>query len=151
MGIEICSLVFDNVLSYEVIQKKEDWQDGISIMENSIVKEDLYKNGPLFFSFSPISNEEVTGKFTYYLPINSPIHLSEESNFSFKDTLMLERALLMRQLEQDIDFYSAYEILKTYANAHEIELDKTYYCVLLEVYGDYIFDLYVPIKDLGDE
>ncbi|MFF2753562.1 hypothetical protein ACFVR1_07345 [Psychrobacillus sp. NPDC058041] len=149
MGIDMCSLVFNNVLTYEVVQKKEDWQEGITIMEDTIVNKDVYKNGPLFFSFSPNSAEGKTGKFTYYLPINSTLHLTEESNFSFQDSLILERALLLRQ--QDIDFYSAYETFENYANFHQIELDKKYYCVLLEVYDDYIADFYVPIKEQGDE
>jgi hypothetical protein len=149
MGIEMCSLVFNNVLSYDVVQKMEDWQEGITMMEDTIVNKDVYKNGPLFFSFSQNPTEGKTERFTYYMPINSTVLLPEESNFSFQDSLILERALLLRQ--QDIDFYSASETLKNYANGHQIELDKTYYCVLLEVYGEYIADFYVPIKAQGDE
>ncbi|TQR21296.1 DUF5085 family protein [Psychrobacillus vulpis] len=151
MGIELCSLVFDNVLTYKVEQKKEDWQEGIYALEDFTLNKDVYKNGPLFFSFVQSSRDYKSGSFTYYLPISSPVTLLDETDFSYLDTLVLERALLLRQADQEMDFYSAFEKVKSYANTNQIELDDTYYCVLLEVYGDYIIDLYVPIKGKGDQ
>lgn len=150
MGIEMCSLVFDNILTYKVEQKKRDWQDGIYTMEDFTLNKDVYKNGPLFFSFEQNATDPESGQFTYYLPINSPVELSEENEFAFEESLILDRALLLRQADEEVDFYAAYEKIKSYANAHKMEMEDTYYCVLLEVYGDYIIDLYVPIKGQGD-
>ncbi|SER67355.1 DUF5085 family protein [Psychrobacillus sp. OK032] len=151
MGIEMASLVFENVLTYEVEQKKADWQDSIYMLEDFTLNKDVYRNGPISFSFVESSTDEKSGRFTYYLPISSPVVLSDEGDFSFKEVFVLERALLMRQADQELDFYAAYEKVKSYANARGIKLDDTYYCVLLEVYGDYIIDLYVPVIGQGDE
>lgn len=147
----MCSLVFENVLTYEVEQKKADWQESIYMLEDFALNKDVYRNGPLSFSFEQSPTDEKSGRFTYYLPISSPVVLSDDKDFTFRETLVLDRALLLRQADQEMDFYAVYEKVKTYARAREIELDETYYCVLLEVYGDYIIDLYVPIKRLGDE
>ena len=51
MGIGMYSLVFDNVLTYEVEQKKEDWQNGVYEIEEFMLNKDVYKNGPVLFSF----------------------------------------------------------------------------------------------------
>lgn len=145
MGIEMCSLVFENVLTYEVEQKKADWQESIYMLEDFTLNKDVYRNGPLCFSFEQSPTDEKSGRFTYYLPISSPVVLSNEEDFSFQDILVLERALILRQADQELDFYAAYEKIKSYASARGIKLAETYYCVLLEVYGDYIIDLYVPV------
>lgn len=151
MGIEMCSLVFENVLTYKVEQKKADWQESIYMLEDFTLNKDVYRNGPICFSFEQSATDEKSGRFTYYLPISSPVVLSDEGDLSFKDVLVLERALLLRQADQEVDFYAAYEKVKSYASARGIKLDDTYYCVLLEVYGDYIIDLYVPVVGQGDE
>lgn len=151
MGIEICSLVFENVLTHEVEQKKADWQECIYMLEDFTLNKDVYRNGPLCFSFEQSPTDEKSGRFTYYLPISSPVVLSDEQDFSFQDILVLERALVLRQADQEMDFYAAYEKIKSYANAKGITLAETYYCVLLEVYGDYIIDLYVPVIGQGEE
>lgn len=151
MGIELCSLIFDNVLTYKVEQKKEDWQEGIFVLEDFTLNKDVYRNGPIFFSFESNLGDDKSGRFTYYLPISSPVVLSDETEFSYVERLELERALLLRQADQENGFYHAYDKIKSYAIANQIELDETYYCVLLEVYGEYIIDLYVPVKGLGDE
>ncbi|MFJ7970338.1 DUF5085 family protein [Psychrobacillus sp. NPDC096389] len=150
MGIEMCSLVFENVLTYEVEQKKADWQESIYMLEDFTLNKDVYRNGPLCFSFEQSPTDEKSGRFTYYLPISSPVVLSNEEDFSFQDILVLERALILRQADQEMDFYAAYEKIKSYASARGIKLAETYYCVLLEVYGDYIIDLYVPVVGQGD-
>lgn len=147
----MCSLVLENVLTYEVEQKKVEWQDSIYLLEDFTLNKDVYKNGPLAFSFEQSQEDEKSGRFTYYQPISSPVVLSDETDFAFQETLILERALLLRQADQEMDFYVAYDKIKSYARAHQIELDDTYYCVLLDVYGEYIIDLYVPIKRQGDE
>jgi len=151
MGIGMYSLVLDNVLTYEVEQKKDDWQNGVYEMENFTLNKDVYKNGPVIFSCKQHTTDKNAGLFTYYLPISSSVVLSDESVFTFKETFVLEKALLLRQADQEIDFYAAYEKVISYANSNKIEVEDTYYCVLLEVYGEYMIDLYVPLKEQGDE
>lgn len=151
MGIGMYSLVLDNVLKYEVEQKKEEWQNGVYEMENFTLNKDVYKNGPVVFSCKQSTTAKNAGRFTYYLPISSSVVLSDESVIKFQETFVLEKALLLRQADQELDFYAAYEKVISYANSNQIEIEDTYYCVLLEVYGEYMIDLYVPLKKQGDE
>ncbi|QNK87569.1 hypothetical protein H7992_20705 [Sporosarcina sp. resist] len=150
MGIEKRSLTFNNVLTYETEQKKENWQEAIFMLEEFTLNKDVYKNGPVFFSFVQNLGDETSGKFTYYLPISSPVVLVEDSDFTFQENLSIGSALVLRQADEKMDFAAAHEEVKAYANTQQIELETTYYCVLLDVYGDIIIDLYVPIKGQGD-
>lgn len=149
MKIEERSLIFDNVIVYETQQLKAEWQEGIFIMEDFPLTQEIYQNGPVFFSVAPVENEPKFGHFMYYLPISAPAHLSDETDFRFEETFRIDKALVLRQADQAADFYAAYERVKDYASEHRIDLADTYYCVLLEVYDDILIDLYVPIQERG--
>ena len=151
MAIEISSLIFDNVITYETEQKKENWQEAIFMLEDFALNKDVYKNGPILFSFEQNIDDVTSGHFTYFMPISGPVGLEEGIGFSFRDQLFIPNALELRQANQEIDFNAAYEKVQSYAAEHTIELDDKYYCVLLEVYGVYMIDLYVPIKAKVDQ
>ncbi len=150
MGIGVRSLIFDNLLAYETRQLKKDWLEPYFLMEDFTLTQDIYKNGPVFFSVSEESSDDLYAHFTYYLPINEPVRLADETHFRFQRKLHIEKALVLRQADEELDFQTAYKKLKDYAVTHHIPLEDTYYCVLLEVYDDYLIDLYVPIKEMRE-
>lgn len=145
MNIQTKALKLNNLIIYQTRQLRTDWFEGIFIMEDFLLTEGIYKNGPILFSVEPEYNEEKFGNFTYYLPINEAVKLKETIEFSFIDELYVEEALLLRQAEEEVDFQSAFQKMKDYAVEYEIPIDDTFYCVLLEVYGEYMIDLYVPL------
>jgi len=144
MPIEKRSIQFDNLLVYETTQLRTDWQQGIFLMEDLILAEGIYQNGPIFFSVSPLRGEDKFGHFTYYLPINHPVRLENEPDFRYEENFYVEEALTLRQADQELDFYAAYDKVKDYAAEQGIFLEETFYCVLLKVFDDIIVDLYVP-------
>ncbi|MFP7168910.1 DUF5085 family protein [Terribacillus sp. 7520-G] len=146
MTIEAKQLYFSNVLIYKNTMLREDWQEGVVIMENFTLNEDIYRNGPVFFSVKPVENEPKFGLFEYFLPINEWVELEEHPNFRFEPEFKVEEALVLRQASEELDFQTAYTKVKDYAISAGIELEDTYYCFLLEVYEDIIIDVYVPIK-----
>ncbi|GAE95509.1 hypothetical protein JCM21714_4787 [Gracilibacillus boraciitolerans JCM 21714] len=150
MKIEKRAIQFDHLLVHETTQLREQWQDGVYVLEDLIITEGIYQNGPIFFSVSPTKNEEKYGDFTYYMPINGAVSLENETDFHFVRDFFVEEALVMRQADQEIDFYAAKEKLEDYAAESNIKLDDTFYMVLLEVYGDIIIDLYIPVQNRGD-
>lgn len=150
MKYEIRSLTFDHVLTYQTRQLRTEWQEGILLMEDFTLIKDIYQNGPVFFSVEPGEDEGGYGNFTYYLPINEAIEVEEDPHFAYLPQLHIEEALTLRQADQTIDFHAAYEKVQQHAKDIGIALDETFYCVLLEVYGEYIIDLYVPLKNRGE-
>ncbi|ENH96043.1 hypothetical protein J416_12989, partial [Gracilibacillus halophilus YIM-C55.5] len=82
--------------------------------------------------------------------INGAVQLEDESDFRFERDFYVEEALVMRQADQALDFYEARDQLKMYAEEQNMPLEDTFYCVLLEVYGDIIIDLYIPLQKRGE-
>ena len=150
MNYEIRSLVFDHVLTYQIRQLRTDWQEGILLTEDFTLIKDIYQNGPVFFSVEPEMDEKEFSNFTYYLPINEIVMVEDDPHFDYLPQLHLEEALVLRQADHTINFRNAYEKVKQHAKDNGIELEEAFYCVLLEVYGEYIIDLYVPIKNRSD-
>ncbi|GAE32070.1 hypothetical protein [Halalkalibacter hemicellulosilyticus] len=150
MTIEKRALQFDNLLVYEKTQLRTDWQEGFFMMEDLLLSEGIYKTGPVFFSVAPAEGEKSFGHFTYYLPINEAVRLEDEPDFRFEETFRIEDALVLRQANESVDFHAANDRVREYANEQGILLEDTFYCVLLEVYGDMIIDLYVPIQGRGE-
>ena len=54
---------------------------------------------------------------------------------------------IQEQADQETDINEAEKKLRQYALKQNIVLDDTVFCVLLDVYGEYIIDLYIPIKE----
>ncbi|WP_366249419.1 DUF5085 family protein [Terribacillus aidingensis] len=146
MNLEIKQLYFTNVLIYKNTMLREDWQDGVVIMENFILNEDIYRNGPVFFSVKSVDNEPKYGQFEYYLPVNEWVELEGHPKFRFESEIEIGEALVLRQASEEMDFQTAYSKITEYADLKGIELEDSFYCFLLEVYEDIIIDVYVPIK-----
>lgn len=145
MKIDVRSLQFDHVVVYRTRSTKENWQEGIHFLEELELERNIYKNGPVFFSFEQDTDKADFGEFTYYMPINTDIEIEQGTEIEYIDTFSLEQALVYRQADQELDFTSAIQKIRDYSKEEKIEIDDRYFCVLLPVYGDMMIDLYVPI------
>ncbi len=146
--METRSLQFDHLITFQMRDVKENWLEGVKLLEDFPLNHEIYKNGPVFFSYEADSNQENEGIFTYYLPINEEVEFEEDvTDFAYLNQFRLERALLLRQAQDEVDFNAAYNKIQTYAKAQNLPTEDSFICVLLEVYGEYMIDLYVPLKD----
>ncbi|MER2261391.1 MAG: DUF5085 family protein [Psychrobacillus sp.] len=151
MGIELCALMFENLLVYQTEGEKDNWQEGIYYLEDIALSKDVYRNGPLFFSYKEKVDNSGLIEFTYYLPISSQVEVTEDSDFTFQKDFKLDRALLLRQADEMLNINVAFDEIKSFSNENNMEIENYFYCVLLNVYGEYIVDLYAPLKSQGDE
>ncbi|PLR95919.1 hypothetical protein [Bacillus sp. T33-2] len=148
--MEVRSLQFDCLFVYRRHGLKEKWQEGLYYLEDLELNQEVYKNGPVFFSFKSDQNDPERGEFTYYLPINGPVVVKEDADFEYVDSLHIEKALVLRQADQEANFTAAHEKMRIFASKEGIPLDQTYYCVMLDVYGEIIIDLYIPMLERRD-
>lgn len=147
--MEIRGLHFDHLITFRVRDQKENWLEGIKVMEDFPLNHEVYKNGPVFFSFE--EEEAGEGLFTYYMPINTEIEFEEgTTDFAYLNQYQLKQSLLLRQAQEESDFSTAYEKVKAYAAAGNLSVEDSYICVLLNIYGEYIIDLYVPLKEWSE-
>ncbi|MDL4841961.1 hypothetical protein [Aquibacillus rhizosphaerae] len=149
MDIKRGSLYFDHLMTYSMKGKKEEWQEGFAILEELELEQRVYKNGPVFFTFKAHDTGD-KGEFTYYRPINEKVEMAGDSDIQYKEKVDVRDALLLRQAEHYQDFNQAYDSIKNYATESEVDVEDSFYCVLLEVYGDIILDLYVPVLGSGE-
>ncbi|MGF2614301.1 hypothetical protein FZC84_19350 [Rossellomorea vietnamensis] len=149
MEIRRASLYFDHLMTYSMEGKKEDWQEGFAVLEELELEQRVYKNGPVFFTFKSHDTGD-TGEFTYYLPINEEVEMAGDSDIQYQEKVDVPDALLLRQADQYQDFNQAYASIKNYSSENGVDVEDTFYCVLLEVYDDIILDLYVPVAGSGD-
>lgn len=146
--MEIRSLQFDHLITFRTRDVKENWLEGIKVMEDFTFNHEIYKNGPVFFSFEADSKRGNEGIFTYYLPINEEVEFEENiTDFAYLKKFRLGRSLLLRQAHEEVDFNAAYKKIQAYAKGKNIPTEDSFVCMLLEVYGEYMIDLYVPLKE----
>lgn len=146
MKIEKRSLQFNHLLTYETELQRKDWQEGIFVLDDIQLGLELYKNGPIFFQAKSKEENSDNLIFTYYLPLNEEVELEDGASVDYIPQLKVEEALVLRQADQEVDFHAAYQRIKDYAQDNSEEIEDTYYVVLIEVYGEIIIDLYVPLK-----
>ena len=147
--MDIRSLHFDHLITFQVRDKKENWLEGIKILEDFPLNHEVYQNGPVFFSYEEEKDNE--GLFTYYLPINDAVEFEEGiTDFEYIHQFSIEKAILMRQAQEEADFSTAIQKIKSYAATENIAVDNSFICVLLDVYGEYLIDLYVPLKEWSE-
>lgn len=146
--MKIRTLQFDHLITFRTRDIKENWLEGVKVMEDFTFNHEIYKNGPVFFSFEADSKRGNEGIFTYYLPINEKVEFEEGiTDFAYLETFRLGRSLLLRQAHEEVDFNAAQKKIRDYAKKQNIPTDDAFVCVLLEVYGEYMIDLYVPLKE----
>lgn len=149
MNVSKRSLIFDHVITYETFQQKADWQEGISQLEDFPLNYEIYQNGPIFFSFQPEAQHSDKGTFTYYMPINEAVGITDGPDYGYLERFQVEDALVLRQADEEADFQAALQKVQAYAAEQQLQLEDTFYCVVLFVYGEPIIDLYVPLKERG--
>ncbi len=148
--MEVSSLQFDSVLVYRKHNLKENWQEGLFDLEEIELNQEVYRNGPVFFSCTDDVHDSSKGTFTYYLPINEHVRVREDAEFEYQERIQIDQALTLRQAERETDFSAAYTKIKEYAAKEQIDLSDTYYCVMLDVYGEIMIDLYVPLAERSE-
>lgn len=148
--MEVSSLQFNSLIVYRKHNLKENWQEGLFDLEEIELNQEVYKNGPVFFSCTDDEHDASIGLFTYYLPINEPVAVREDAEFQYEERIQIDQALTFRQADREANFKAAYEKVKKYAEKENISLSETYYCVMLDVFGEIIIDLYVPLAERSD-
>jgi Domain of unknown function (DUF5085) len=146
------SFAFTNVLTLERTSLKGEWMSPFYDLERIVIGNGIYQDGPIFFSIEPVENEEKFGHFKYYVPLNTPIDLKQDgSEFSFEEEVIVENALFVRHINQEEDLDTVYQRMKRYAEENNIKIATRFYCVCLELYGDYVCDIFVPRIDVGEK
>ncbi|MBP2099103.1 DUF5085 family protein [Enterococcus rivorum] len=148
MKIEKRPLYMKNLISFTKEIHPSDWEKGLTTLEVLELEDGLYQTGPLFFSIKDVPDNEEKA-FTFYMPINWTTEFPPElTTVAFIDELSIDEAVLLRQADNEDNFLSARKLIDKYAEEEQLILDEETFVVCIEAYGEYILDIYVPIKDV---
>lgn len=146
MKVKIKKIVFSNVICLTEICKKNDWQRLAAEMRNLVIQNDLYSTAPLFFSFKELNENLEQVETSIYLPVNETVEFEDSMPLKFYPEIFIDEALVFRIADLDSPIEEAYAILEVCAEQKNFEIQKPFYHVYLNVYGEGMMDVIAPIK-----
>ena len=147
MSIRRCALMFENVVSRSGQGSYEKWQDQIVQFRNSIIKNELYATGPIFYKISKMENDEY--KYTIYVPVNEKLNINDKDkeDYEFTERFFIKDGLTMKDYGFEDDLEDTDRILRECAENHNLKLTEEFYHISIDVYGEKIIQTYAPIKE----
>ncbi|WP_243291285.1 DUF5085 domain-containing protein [Bacillus sp. FJAT-47783] len=149
MKIKRCPIVFHNVISTTARCKTDEWYITARDFRNAIIKNGLYSTGPVMYKVTNFDKSANEADYSFYLPINMPLQMDENDQYSFDEIWKFDDGLTLRHADLDDDIEDSYELLRASAKAYKFELEEPFYNIYLDVYGDGIIDIYAPIVKEG--
>lgn len=149
MKIKRVRLQFENVISMEVVCEENEWFNHAEEFKHAIIKNNLYATGPVFYQ---ISRDFDMNKYVYtlYVPINDVVKINKkDTQFKFIKDFRVEDCLMIRHSDLDEPIKETYNLLEQCAYKLDLVLEKPYYNIYLDVYGEGIIDVFAPIKSGG--
>ncbi|WP_226642930.1 DUF5085 family protein [Mesobacillus subterraneus] len=146
MRIKRCPIVFNNVISTKSICKENEWPSIAKELRNAVILNGLYGTGPIIYQVEKVNDTIEEAEYTFYLPVNEPIQMSENDKYTFYETFRIEDGLTFRHADLDENIEDAYELLRMAAKDNQLELTDPFYNIYLDVYGEGIIDIFAPIK-----
>ena len=111
-----------------------------------MVNSDIYYTSPVIFKTEEVENEPAFGKYTYYIGLNEMVEVEEGAPFKQLDFLELTPAIYVRCAEIE-ELEEAYELLKSHAEQHGLELEDSFYHVCFDAFDSVMMDIYAIVKE----
>jgi hypothetical protein len=145
MKIKRKPVVFHNVISLSAIGEIDSWEHVVQDMRAIIFANDLYAVAPPMFRY--IQEDDSAEKIlTVFLSLNAPIEPEENSPMLFMEEMKFDDAFVFRL--GDVDEKNINEtslLIEACAFEFKVELERPFYYVALDVYGDKMLDIIAPI------
>ncbi len=152
MAVKRGKLEFQNVLSMKTNCYKREWGDRVKEFKRFIIDNDLFVTGPFMIRWEETNKDTEKTEMTIYFPIYHRISLTEDKVFYFQDKFCIPDGIKIRHMEIDEQddkegVKSTELILDVIAEKMGVQLQKPYYYIYLPVYGEYVIDIYAPIRE----
>lgn len=147
MSIRRCALAFENVLSRSGQGNYEKWQDQIYEFRDSIIKNELYPTGPIFYKIVKLENNQY--KYTISIPVNRKVKIDDKNkgDYEFVEKLFFKDGLTMKDYGFEDDLDDTNKILKECAHKNNLKLTGEFYHISIDIYGEKVVQTYAPIKE----
>lgn len=133
-------LEFHNVIRRSITEGQNIGEELDEVRLN-LLQKGVFMNGPLLLE------GKWSRGFTHILiPTNARVEFVEHTEFSFEEVLRCEDGIFHRDGEEEFNEEAHYMLLQRVAEDLGVELTDHYYCIVLNVYGGELYDIYAPIK-----
>ena len=152
MSVKRGKLEFYNVLSINTRCKKNNWKDKVELFKKFILGNNLFITGPVILRWDEKQPESDEHNVGIMKPIYQRINLSSKALevYKFEDNICIKDGIKIRNVDLDEEdgqgMESSQAILEIVAEKIGVELIKPYYYIYLPVYGEYVVDIFAPIK-----
>ncbi len=152
MGIKRGKLEFQNVFSINTRCNISNWQHQVESFKKFIIDNNLFITGPIILRWEQEISDTGDRDVCIMLPIYQKLNLSEKALeiYDFKETLCINDGIKIRNVDLDEEdgqgMSTTQAIMEIVAEKIGVELVKPYYYIYLPVYGEYIVDVFAPIK-----
>lgn len=143
MGIKRGPLEFHNVIGMKVTGTFEEMQQKTMTLRNEVVRCGAYGIGPVLYQMT--EQQEETAEYTIYMPLNVPVDSVEKAGYLYWDELRIEDGIKYREPDPDDASDDPDEVLMMAAEANGLLLQKPFYYICLNVFGESLIDIYAPI------
>lgn len=137
------TLVMNNVICTKSTMKQEDIGKAALVMRAVIIEKGLYPTGPIVYQKELLEN----GQYEYklYVSVNHSVEIREERGISFIPKFEVPEGLCIRHLSEDDDVEKEYLILEECARKNHMELEKPFFHICMNIYGETVIDIFAPI------
>ncbi|AGK55706.1 DUF5085 family protein [Bacillus sp. 1NLA3E] len=149
MKIKRCPIIFNNVISTKSKCRMDKWYLIARDLRNAVIKNGLYATGPVIYQINKVDLFENEAEYTFYLPINEQISMTENDKYSFQDKWSFGDALVYRHADLEEDINLSYNVLRVAAKDTNLVLQEPFFHIYLDVYGEGIIDIFAPIVEEG--
>lgn len=140
MNIKRKPLEFHNVVKRNVSEKGYDLMELAEVRMN-LMQKDVFINGPLI-----IEGKWGEGPVNILVPTSAEIEFVEHTEFSFEKDFRCDDGIYYRNGADEFNEQAMNVFMHKVAEDLGVELEENYYCVVLNVYGGKLYDVYAPIK-----
>ncbi|WP_075721936.1 DUF5085 family protein [Roseburia sp. 499] len=137
------TLAMNNVICAKSTMKQENMGTAALAMRAAIIEKGLYPTGPIVYQKTALENGE--HEYKLYVSVNHPVDIKEERGISFIPKLEVQEGLCMRHLSEDDDVEKEYLVLEECARKNHMELEKPFFHICMNVYGETVVDIFAPI------
>lgn len=150
MQIKREPIVFHNLISTKGICELDKWSELARSLRNEIISSGLYMNAPLIYRY--IKVEEGKYEYTLYMPVNAEVKEQAGQKFSFIKELAIKDAFVFRlcDLEKKGEA-EAHLLLEAAAYSQKVTVEKPFYNVCLNVFGEMMLDIIAPVNGVLTE
>lgn len=140
MNLKRKPLEFHNIIRRNISEENYAINE-LAELRMNLMQKNVFITGPMI-----VEGKWGEGFVNLLIPTSAEIEFVENTEFSFDKVLRCDDGIYFRTGEEEFDEEAMAVFMKKVTEDLKVELEEQYYCIILNVYGGQLYDIYAPIK-----